>query len=53
VFLNTCKDIGLAVNTGKTKYIEIGRRGDMLSISGWLARSSYGRVSLIISTTIG
>ena len=25
VILNTCKDIGLAVNTGKTKYMEIGR----------------------------
>ena len=23
VLLNACKDIGLAVNTGKTKYIEI------------------------------
>ena len=25
VLLNACKDIGLAVNTGKTKYMEIGR----------------------------
>ena len=25
VLLITCKDIGLAVNTGKTKYMEIGR----------------------------
>ena len=25
VFLNDCKDIGLVVNTGKTKYMEIGR----------------------------
>jgi len=24
VLLNTCKDTGLAVNTGKTKYMEIG-----------------------------
>jgi hypothetical protein len=24
VLLNACKDIGLAVNIGKTKYIEIG-----------------------------
>jgi len=24
LLLNACKDIGLAVNTGKTKYIEIG-----------------------------
>ena len=25
VLLNVCKDIGLAVNIGKTKYMEIGR----------------------------
>ena len=25
VLLNACKDIGLAVNIGKTKYMEIGR----------------------------
>ena len=33
VLFNSCKDIGLAVNIGKTKYMEIGRhRG--VSISG-------------------
>ena len=31
VLLNACKDIGLAVNTGKTKYIEIGRHQDMIA----------------------
>ena len=25
VSLNACKDFGLAINTGKTKYMEIGR----------------------------
>jgi hypothetical protein len=25
LLLNACKDIGLAVNIGKTKYMEIGR----------------------------
>ena len=25
MLLNACKDIGLAVNIGKTKYMEIGR----------------------------
>jgi hypothetical protein len=25
VLLNACKDFGLAVNTGETKYMEIGR----------------------------
>ena len=29
VLLNACKDIGLAVNTGKTKYMEIGRHRGM------------------------
>ena len=32
VLLNACKDIGLAVNTGKTKYIEIGRHRGMIAI---------------------
>jgi len=29
VLLNACKDIGLAVNTGKTKYMQIGRHRGM------------------------
>ena len=31
VLLNACKDIGLAVNTGKTKYMEIGRQRGMIA----------------------
>ena len=31
MLLNTCKDIGLAVNTGKTKYMEIGRHRGMVA----------------------
>ena len=32
VLINACKDIGLPVNTGKTKYMEIGRlRGMSIS----------------------
>ena len=30
VLLNACKDIGLAVNTGKTKLMEIGRHQGMI-----------------------
>ena len=30
VLLNTCKHIGLSVNTGKTKYMEIGRHRGMI-----------------------
>ena len=31
MLLSTCKDIGLAVNMGKTKYMEVGRnRGIMV-----------------------
>ena len=31
LLLNACKDIGLAVNTGKTKYMEIGRHRNMIA----------------------
>ena len=31
MFLSACKDIGLAVNTGKTKYMEIGRHRDVIA----------------------
>jgi len=31
VVLNACKDIGLAVNTRKTKYIYIGRHGGRIT----------------------
>ena len=31
MLLNACKDIGLAVNTGKTKYMEIVRHRDMIA----------------------
>ena len=33
VLLNACKDIVLAVNIGKTKYMEIGRHEGIMSIS--------------------
>ena len=32
VLLNACKDSGLAVNTGKVKYMEIGRHRGMIAI---------------------
>ena len=31
VLLNACKDIGLAVNTGKNKYLEIRRHRGMIA----------------------
>ena len=31
VLLNACKDIGLAVNIGKTKYMEIGHHRGMIA----------------------
>ena len=31
MLLNACKDIGLAVNTGKTKYMEIGCHRGMIA----------------------
>ena len=31
VLLNACRDIGLAVNIGKTKYMEIGHHRGMIT----------------------
>ena len=31
VLLNACKDIGLTLNTGKSKYMEIGRHRGMIT----------------------
>ena len=31
MLLNACKDIGLAVNIGKTKYIEVGRHRGIIA----------------------
>ena len=31
MLLNACKDIGLSVNAGKTKYMEIGRHQDVMA----------------------
>ena len=31
MLLNACKDIGLAVNNGKTKYMEIGQHRGMIA----------------------
>ena len=33
VLLNACQDISLAVNTGKTKYMEMGRHRGMIANS--------------------
>ena len=42
VLLNACKDIGLAVNTGKIKYMEIGRhRGMVLNAHIKIGSNSY------------
>ena len=40
--LNACKDIGLAVNMGKTKYMEIGRhRGIIANAHVKIGSNSY------------
>jgi len=42
VLLNACKDIGLAVNTDKTKYMEIGRhRGIIANAHIQIGSNSY------------
>ena len=43
--LNVCKDIGIAVNTGKTKYMEIGRnRGMLANVHIKIGSNSYEKV---------
>ena len=45
VLLNAYKDIGLAVNIGKTKYMEIGRhRGIIANAHIKIGSNSYGKV---------
>ena len=45
VLLNSCKDIGLAVNTRKTKYMEIGRhRGMIANEHIRIGNNSYAKV---------
>ena len=45
LLLNACKDICLAVNTGKTKYMEIGRhRGVIANAHITIGSNSYEKV---------
>ena len=45
MLLNACKDIGLAVNIGKTKYMEIGRyRGIIANTHIKIGSNSYEKV---------
>ena len=45
MLLNACKDIGLAVNTGKTKYMEIGRhQGIIVNAHIKIGSNSYEKV---------
>ena len=45
VLLNACKDIGLAANTGKTKYMEIGRhRGTTANAHIKIGSNSYEKL---------
>jgi len=48
VLLNACKDIGLAVSTGKTKYMEIGRHRGVIANEHIKIRSnSYEKVKIL------
>ena len=47
VLLNACKNIGLAVNIGKTKYMEIGRhRGIIANAHIKIGSNSYEKVEM-------
>ena len=41
VLLNACKDIGLAVNIGRTKYMEIGRLRGIIANAHIRIRSNF------------
>jgi hypothetical protein len=48
VLLNACKIIGLVVNTGKTKYMEIGRhRGMIANENIKIGSNSYVKVKVL------
>ena len=48
LLLKTCEDIGLAVNTGKTKYMVVGRHRGMMEIDHIMVGSnSYEKVKTI------
>ena len=48
MLLNACNHIGLAVNTGKTKYMEIGRhRGVMTNEHIMVGSNLYEKVKTI------
>ena len=44
VSYNACKDIALAVNIGKTKYMEIGRHRGMIAKCAYIGSNSYEKV---------
>ena len=44
VLLNACKNIGLAVNIGKTNYMEIGHRGMRANAHIKIGSNSYEKV---------
>ena len=53
MLLNACKDIGLAVNTGKTKYMEIGRhRGMITNAHIKIGSNSYENVKTFNTWTL-
>ena len=48
VLLNACKDVGLAVNTGKSKYMEIGHnRGMIVNEHIKIGINSYEKVKTL------
>ena len=48
MLLKPCKDIGIAVNTGKTNYMEVGHQLDMMAILHVLVGiNSYVKVKTV------
>ena len=46
--VNSCKNIGLAANSGKTKYMEVGRHQDrMVNQQIYIGSNSYKKVEIL------
>ena len=53
MLLNACKDIGLAVNIGKTKYMEIGRhRGMIANVHIKIGSNSYEKANKYLGSLL-
>ena len=53
MLLNDCEDIGLLVNTGKTKYMEVGRHRGTMAIEHITVDNSNDKVKTFKYSYLG